>query len=115
MSDPVPLSPSARILAENAAFQAVAADGTHFTLRRMNVLDRLRLFRALGNELSGNEAYLGIAYLACAVTSIDDVPVPAPVNPAQIERLVGRLGDAGIAAIAEAFAALPGTETDPGN
>lgn len=106
---------SASIVAEQADFETAGSDGRRYRLRRMNVLDRLRMFRALGPELSDNEAYLGIAYLACAVSAIDDVPVPVPVNAAQVEQLVGRLGDDGIAAIAAAFAALPAPETHPGN
>ena len=110
------MSPAARIVAEAAApFAAVAADGRRLTLRRMNVLDRLRLFKAVGGELAANEAYLGVAFLACAVSAIDDVPVPVPANEAQVEALVGRLGDAGIAAVGAAFAALAVEEPSPGN
>jgi hypothetical protein len=44
-----------------------------------------------------------MAVLACSVTSIDDVPVPAPVNEQQIEAMVARLGDSGITAVAAAL------------
>ena len=111
-------TPSARIVLDAAApMSALSADGRRFTLRRMNVLDRLRLFKAVGAELANNEAYLGIAYLACAVSAIDEVPVPAPVNEQQIEAMVGRLGDDGVAAVADAFAALDAAkpETSAGN
>ncbi len=110
--------PAARLVREAAAtFDATTTDGRRIALRRMNVLDRLRLFKAVGAELAGNDAYLGIAYLACAVSSIDGVPVPSPANEAQIEALVGRLGDDGIEAIAQAFATLDAAkpETTPGN
>ena len=110
--------PSARLVLEaTAPFEAIGADGRRYTLRRMNVLDRLRLFKAVGAALAGNDAYLGIAYLACAVSAIDDVPVPVPVNEQQVEAMVGRLGDTGIAAVADAFAALDAgnTETAAGN
>ncbi len=81
------------------------ADGRELVLRRMTALDRLRLFKAIGPVLSQNNLYLGMATLASSVTSIDAVPVPAPATEGQIEALVARLGDAGIAAVAAAFSA----------
>jgi hypothetical protein len=81
------------------------ADGRELVLRRMTALDRLRLFKAIGPVLSQNNLYLGMATLAASVTSIDTVPVPAPVTEGQIEALVARLGDTGIAAVAGAFSA----------
>ena len=83
------------------------ADGRELVLRRMTALDRLRLFKAIGPVLSQNNLYLGMATLAASVTCIDSVPVPAPATEAQIEALVARLGDGGIAAVAAAFAAAP--------
>jgi hypothetical protein len=44
-----------------------------------------------------------MAVLACSVLAIDDVPVPAPVTESQIETLVSRLSDDGLAAIAGAL------------
>jgi hypothetical protein len=80
------------------------ATGRTLALRRLNALDKLRLFKAAGPVLAQNPLWLGMATLAAAVTDIDGVPVPPPVNEAQIEALVGKLGDAGIAAIATALA-----------
>lgn len=99
-----PLSPSARIVAA-AEEQVVAtdADGRTLLLRRMNALDRLRLFKAAGPVLSQNQYWLGMASLACSVVAIDGVPIPAPTNEQQIEGVVLRLGDAGIAAVAAAM------------
>jgi hypothetical protein len=74
-------------------------------LRQLTALDRLRLFKVLGSELSLNAAYLGVATLACSASIIDDVPVPSPTNEAQLENLVHRLGDEGLSAIAHALAA----------
>lgn len=80
------------------------ADGRVINLRQLTALDKLRLFKAAGPVLSQNHLWLGMATLACSVTSIDDVPVPAPATEGQIEALVARLGDIGINAIAEALA-----------
>ena len=59
------------------------------------------MFKAVGPSLSQNSPYLGMAMLACSVTAIDSVPVPAPITEAQVEALVAKLGDTGIAAVAE--------------
>jgi hypothetical protein len=98
-------TPSARLIAAAAETMSVVdAEARTLVLRRLGALDKLRLFKAVGSLLSQNEPYLGMAMLACSVASIDGVPIPPPTNEAQVESLVSRLGDAGIAAAA---AALP--------
>ena len=79
-------------------------DGRLLEFRRPGALDRLRLFKALGPVLSGNDRYVGYAMLAFCVTAIEGVPVPEAVSEAQIEALVARLGDAGLAAVGEGLA-----------
>jgi hypothetical protein len=104
-------TPSSRIVAAALAQTLVRdADGRELALRRMSALDRLRLFKAVGPQLAQNTPYLGMAMLAASVCAIDGVPVPPPVTEGQVEALVSRLGDAGIAAAAGAFA----DETAPG-
>ncbi len=106
------MSPSDTIVSQAAATWAVTdADGRRITLRRLTALGKLRLFKAAGPTLSHNQYWLGMATLACSVHAIDDVPVPMPTNEPQIEALVGRLGDAGIAAVASALSADASAET----
>jgi hypothetical protein len=98
------MGPSASIIASAAAVQTVTdAEGRRLTLRQLTALDRLRLFKAAGPLLSQNQPWLGMAVLASSVAAIDDVPIPPPVNEVQIEAMIGRLGDAGTAAIALAL------------
>jgi hypothetical protein len=105
-------TPSARLIAAaEAAPVAVDAQGRRLALRRLTALDKLRLFKAAGAVLAHNQPWLGMAVLAASVTAIDDVPVPQPASEAQIEALVARLGDDGVAAVA---AALAETQTTPG-
>jgi len=113
------MGPSAQIVAAALAPLVVRdSDGRELVLRRLTALDRLRLFKAIGPTLSQNNAYLGMAMLASCVVAIDTVPVPAPVTEGLVEGLVGRLGDAGIAAVAAALAETPSSDcgsTEQGN
>ena len=100
-------TPSGRLIAAASEMVSVVdGEGRTLVLRRLGALDKLRLFKAVGSALSQNEPYLGMAMLACSVASIDAVPIPAPINEAQVESLVSRLGDAGIAAAASALPPL---------
>jgi hypothetical protein len=104
-------SPTTRHLASVLQTQTVQdSEGRRIAIRRLTALDKLRLFKAAGPTLAQNHLWLGMATLAASVSAIDDIPVPPPTNEAQIEALVARLGDPGIAAIAEAIA--PETPTD---
>ncbi len=95
-----------------AALAVTDATGRTLQFRRPGALDRLRLFKALGPVLSSNDRYVGYTMLAFCVVGIDDVPMPmpAPANEAQVEALVARLGDVGLAAVGEGLAAAT-----PGN
>lgn len=107
------MSPSQSILL-GAADESEISDafGRRIGLRRLNALDKLRLFKAAGPYLSQNQHWLGMAMLASSVSSINDVPVPPPANEQQVEAMVERLGDVGIAAIAKALAPQPELSTE---
>lgn len=95
------VSPSEQVLASaNEMWTTLDGLGRRLTLRKINALDRLRLFKTLGPTLAQNSPYLGMAMLAVAVTTIDDIPIPPPVTESQLEGLVARLGNEGIAAVA---------------
>ena len=78
--------------------------GRVIELRRLGVVEQLRLFKVLGPELSENRAYVGLARMAAAVAMVDGVPVPFPVNEAGIEAALERLGDDGVEAVGGALA-----------
>jgi hypothetical protein len=95
------MTPSQLIVREAArTFNAVDATGRRLLLRRLTALDTLRLFKAAGPVLAENEPWLSMAGLAFSVLEIDGVPVPAPATEAQIETLIERLGEEGLAAVA---------------
>lgn len=77
--------------------------GRVLSLRRLTVLDRLRLFKAAGPVLSENHPWFGMAVLAASVAAIDGVPIPLPANELQIEAAVSRLGDEGLEIVADAL------------
>jgi len=108
----------ALLAASDSVLTTRDSGGRVFTVRRLGALDRLRLFKAIGAELAENAPYLGMAMLAVSVSAIDSVPVPPPVTEAQLEALVQRLGDDGIAAVAECLTDNGGgseARLDPGN
>jgi hypothetical protein len=96
------MTPTLAILALSARTVAVTDKrGRRFVIRRPTAIDTLRLFKAAGPVLSLNEPWLAMAGLAATVIEIDGIPVPAPFNEAQIEALIERLGDDGLAAIVD--------------
>ena len=104
------MTPSAIVMASDAATETILdSDGRRLSIRRLTALDRLRLFKAAGPVLAQNQPWLGMALIASSVSAIDDIPMPSPANEVQIEAMVGRLGDAGIAAVAQAL--QPSLET----
>lgn len=80
--------------ARNAPRVVTDATGRTLHVRRLNALDKLRLFKAVGPALAQNGPYLGMAVLAYAVTELDGVPLPSPGSETQIESAISRLGDA---------------------
>jgi hypothetical protein len=81
--------------------------GRALSLRRVGVLETLRLYKALGPELAINEAYMGLAMIAASVAVIDGVPVPFPSGEAGVETCLERLGEDGAEAVALAIAPKP--------
>lgn len=82
--------------------------GRRLRVRYISGRDRMLLFKALGPELVKNEYYLGYATLAWAVVELDnmsgeDPRVPPMLKASEIEFMVDRLGDAGLAAVGKAY------------
>jgi hypothetical protein len=96
------MTPSERIVREGIGSRtATDRNGRRLLLRRLTALDTLRLFKAAGPVLAQNEPWLSMAGLAFSVLEIDGVPVPTPATEANIESVIERLGDAGLAAVAD--------------
>lgn len=98
------MNPTDVILTGSArTYTATDVKGRQYLVRPPTALDTLRLFKAAGPVLAQNEPWLAMASLASSVQAINGVPVPAPVSEIQIEGLIERLGEDGLAAIASSF------------
>ncbi len=96
------MNPSQTIIREAVKVSTVVdSKGRRLTVRRLTALDTLRLFKAAGPVLAQNEPWLSMAGVAFSALEIDGIPVPAPTTESQIESLIDRLGDEGLAAIAD--------------
>src|ERR1700710_2611680 len=85
-------TPSQSIIkAANQPTTLTDARGRSIGIKKMNPLDRLRLFEVIGPENSKNEQSAGYGALAFLVTSLDGEPVPRPSTKIQLEALVQRL------------------------
>jgi hypothetical protein len=75
------------------------ARGRKLYLRKLTVMDQVRLLRAIGPVQSSNETYVNIVTMASGVSQIDDVPCILPNNEARIDAAIERIGDEGFAAL----------------
>jgi len=89
------------ITSANRTSEVLDKLGRRLIVRRINALDRLRLLKAAGPELSQNDAWLNLAALALSVSEIDGAPKPIPTNERQIEAIVAELGDSGLQTVSE--------------
>lgn len=78
--------------------------GRSISLRKLNALDRMKLFELVGADNAKNEQYLGYATLAYMVAAIDGESAPRPTTKLQLEAMVQRLDDDGLEAIGNHFA-----------
>ena len=75
------------------------ANGRVIKVRKMTVLDQVRVLRAIGPAQSSNQAYVNIVTMAVSVSEIDGVPCPMPSSEIQIDAAIERIGDDGFAAL----------------
>lgn len=92
------ITPSQEIISGAAASTNLpTANGRMLTLRKPGALQRLRLADALGAESAKNEVYFGQAFVAVCVIAIDGEPISFPCSKRELEALVQRLDDDGLA------------------
>jgi hypothetical protein len=103
---PAPPTQPAPAVAAPSKTTATAMDsrGRNITVRRLLPLHKLRLF-AVAGELASNEAWMSLAAIAWAVTSIDSDPVTVN-SRREIEYVLERLSDEGLEAAALAYISI---------
>ena len=89
--------------------------GRRLQLRRVGVVEQLRLFKALGPELSVNQPYMHGAFIATAVAMIDDVPLLLPASEAGVEAALERIGLDAMPLVAAAMGGVSDTAAEAGN
>jgi hypothetical protein len=77
--------------------------GRTLTIKKLNALDRMKLFQSAGAELSENSAWIAYALCAASVVAIDARPESFPHSQRAIENMVNILGDEGITAVSKAY------------
>ncbi len=92
-------TPSEELIAKASAEVTVNDEnGRAITLKKPGVLAQYRLVEVLSDSAK-NEVYMGMVLPLIYVTGIDGVPVYQPVSKREVEALVQRLDEAGIAAV----------------
>jgi hypothetical protein len=99
-------SPSEQVTKAASAIEHCKPDarGRRIGVVKPSALARYRLLKMLGAENAGNQHVLGYAMLASCVREIDGQQVFAPNSEREIEALIDRLGDEGLAAIGQCMA-----------
>lgn len=97
-------TPSQAIIAAgNQKAEVIDSRARVLVVKKISPLERMRLFRVAGAELSANQQWIGMAAIAVSVISIDGDAVGAAGTTRQIEALVDMLGDEGLEAAAQAY------------
>ncbi|MGI4793140.1 MAG: hypothetical protein ACRYG8_03460 [Janthinobacterium lividum] len=73
--------------------------GRKLTVKDLSAIEQMRLLRAIGPDQSMNQPYVMAVQAAASVASIDGVPCPKPNSERQIDAMVERLGDEGLAVV----------------
>jgi hypothetical protein len=95
-----PASPSETMI-QDALKAAVLTDerGRKISVRKPDPLAQFRLIKAVGPEYAANDTYMRMINPLIWIADIDDVPVLPPASDREVEALIVRLGDDGLATV----------------
>lgn len=98
-------TPSQEVISSSRRQPATETDptGRVFKVKYLTMLDKMRITRVLGAELSKNDSYTALASLAFTVIEIDGDAIAPPVSVREVEVLVERIGEEGAQAINKAY------------
>jgi len=92
------VSPSQQVVAAAKVHEVIDERGRIITLKKPGVLAQFRLIEALG-ETAKNQTYVGMVLPLIYVADIDGEAVVPPTRKSEIEALIQRLDEDGIAAV----------------
>ncbi len=108
-------SPSAEIAARAiaASFEVPDARGRKLLLRKPGVLAQFRMIEAIGPEASRNIVYTNMVMPLICLAEIDGERVVPPTKKSEIEALILRLDEDGLAALTKGVEEHFGESSDP--
>lgn len=92
--------------------EIICKTGKKIVYREISPGEILDLILACGADGAQNDAYIGIAQQWCGVRSINNIPIPFPLNRQAIRDLANELGHDGISALEEHFEETPSIEQE---
>ncbi len=115
MSNPTPESASSVLIKEAAKEITLAPDsrGRVFGIRKPGILAQFRIVDIMG-DTAKNEVYMGMLMPIIFCTSIDGEQVPFPNSRREVEALIERVGEDGLATLAAGLQEHFGKQQDPG-
>src|SRR5579871_505388 len=93
-------SPSDQVVKDSAkAVEITDARGRKITLTRPPILTQFKLPLIVGSDAAKNEVYMGMVMPLTYVSAIDGDPLAFPTTHLQIDALINRLDEDGVAAV----------------
>ena len=86
----------------DGSVDVTASNGKRIKIKRPHVLAQYRLVEALG-DAADSRVYLRMCIPLLWVAAIDGIDVPTPTSKREVEGLIARLDEAGIAAVSNAI------------
>lgn len=107
-------SPSEQIVADaNRIVKTTDARGRTLGVRKLNMAIRRRILKALSDEMSRKQQYLGLVMVAACVVEIDGDAISLPSTELQFDALIDRLDDDGFEAVGAALVEHFGASASP--
>lgn len=97
-------APTVTKVEESDEFTVTDSKGRNLLYRPLNLMERGRLMRAVGNEASQNVLFFTHAAIVVGIREVDGVPTPWPSTVDQVDRRMNAIGDHGVEAVAAEIA-----------
>jgi hypothetical protein len=95
-------SPSQQVIAAgNAEVVVQDSTGRSFTLKKPGVLAQFKMIEMLGGETSQNQVFVYMVFPLMYITAIDGDPVSRCTTRRELDALIQRLDESGVAAVTD--------------